>query len=38
MFGGLLGAAPIIPVHEYSSEAFVGRGGRIPAPLHSLRN
>ena len=38
VFGGLLGAAPIIPVHEYSSEAFVARGGRIPAPLHSLRN
>ena len=37
-FGGLLGRAPIIPVHPFSSEAFVARGGRIPAPLHSLRN
>lgn len=37
-FGGLLGAAPIMPVHKYSSEAFIARGGRIPAPLHSLRN
>ena len=38
VFGGLLGSAPIIPVHPYSSEAFAARGGRIPAPLHSLRN
>ncbi len=37
-FGGLLGAAPVMPVHEYSSEAFIARGGRIPAPIHSLRN
>ena len=37
-FGGLLGRAPIIPVRPFSSEAFVARGGRIPAPLHSLRN
>ena len=37
-FGGLLGRAPIIPVREYSSTEFVNRGGRIPAPLHSLRN
>ena len=37
-FGGLLGAAPIMPVHSYSSEAFIARGGRIPAPIHSLRN
>ncbi len=37
-FGGLLGRAPIIPVREYSSAEFVNRGGRIPAPLHSLRN
>lgn len=37
-FGGLLGAAPIMPVHKYSSEKFIERGGRIPAPLHSLRN
>jgi len=37
-FGGLLGYAPIIPVHTESSEAFIARGGRIPAPLQSLRN
>ena len=37
-FGGLLGHAPIIPVHPFSSADFVRRGGRIPAPLHSLRN
>ncbi len=37
-FGGLLGYAPIIPVHPFSSDAFIARGGRIPAPLHSLRN
>lgn len=37
-FGGLLGSAPVIPVHPYSSRDFILRGGRIPAPLHSLRN
>ncbi len=37
-FGGLLGSAPIMPVHPESSAAFIARGGRIPAPLHSLRN
>ena len=37
-FGGLLGHAPIMPVHEFGSDLFVKRGGRIPAPLHSLRN
>jgi len=37
-FGGLLGHAPIINVHPFSSKDFVLRGGRIPAPLHSLRN
>jgi len=37
-FGGLLGSAPVMPVHEESSAGFVARGGRIPAPLHSLRN
>lgn len=37
-FGGLLGAAPVMPVHGYSSEEFINRGGRIPAPIHSLRN
>lgn len=37
-FGGLLGTAPIMPVHPFSSKAFISRGGHIPAPLHSLRN
>ena len=37
-FGGLLGSAPVMPVHQESSAAFIARGGRIPAPLHSLRN
>ena len=37
-FGGLMGTAPVIPVHRESSAAFIRRGGRIPAPLHSLRN
>ena len=37
-FGGLLGTAPIMPVHKFSSDAFIRRGGRIPAPIHSLRN
>ena len=37
-FGGLLGRAPVIQVHPFSSEKFIQRGGRIPAPLHSLRN
>ena len=36
--GGLLGSAPVMPVHQPSSAAFISRGGRIPAPLHSLRN
>ena len=38
-FGGLLGYCPIVPVRsEWSSEAFIARGGRIPAPLRSLTN
>ena len=37
-FGGLFGYAPIMPVNAYGNDAFVERGGRIPAPLHSLRN
>ena len=37
-FGGLLGEAPVMPVHKYSSEEFIQRGGRIPAPIHSLKN
>ncbi|MBQ2738147.1 MAG: PFL family protein [Clostridia bacterium] len=37
-FGGLLGYAPIMPVKGESCEEFISRGGRIPAPIHSLRN
>ena len=36
--GGLLGSAPVMPVHSESSEDFIARGGRIPAPLQSLKN
>ncbi len=36
--GGLLGSAPVMPVHDQSAEAFIARGGRIPAPLQSLKN
>lgn len=36
--GGLLGTAPVMPVHTESSAAFIHRGGRIPAPLNALRN
>ncbi|MBQ9118919.1 MAG: PFL family protein [Lachnospiraceae bacterium] len=37
-FGGLLGYAPVMPVNEFSCEAFVNRGGRIPVPIHSFKN
>ena len=37
-FGGLLGSAPIMAVNSFSSRDFIRRGGRIPAPIHSLRN
>lgn len=37
-FGGLLGTAPIMPVNRFSSDQFIRRGGRIPAPVQSLRN
>jgi len=36
--GGLLGSAPVMPVHSEQSELFVARGGRIPAPIQSLKN
>ena len=36
--GGLLGSAPVMPVHPESAEAFISRGGRIPAPVQSLKN
>lgn len=38
VFGGLLGSAPIMAVSGFSSEAFICRGGRIPAPIHSFKN
>ena len=37
-FGGLLGHAPVMPVNPFRNDAFIARGGRIPAPLHSMRN
>ena len=37
-FGGLLGYAPIMPVNQFACNAFVERGGRIPAPIHSFKN
>ena len=37
-FGGLLGYAPIMPLKKDSCKEFIGRGGRIPAPIHSLKN
>jgi hypothetical protein len=37
-FGGLLGYAPIMDVNRYSSDKFIDRGGRIPAPVHSFKN
>ncbi len=37
-FGGLLGTAPIMELNTYSPAKFIGRGGRIPAPIHSLKN
>ena len=37
-FGGLLGTAPVMPVNTCSPAEFIARGGRIPAPMHSLKN
>ena len=37
-FGGLLGYAPIMPVNPFGCDAFINRGGRIPAPIHSFKN
>lgn len=37
-FGGLLGRAPVMPVNPNGSAAFIRRGGRIPAPVHSFKN
>lgn len=38
IYGGLLGEAPIMPINKLSSDTFINRGGRIPAPIHSLNN
>jgi hypothetical protein len=37
-FGGLFGSGPVMNVNRYSPSRFIGRGGRVPAPLQSLRN
>lgn len=37
-FGGLLGRAPVMPVHTGSAQSFIARGGLIPAPIHSFKN
>jgi uncharacterized protein (UPF0210 family) len=37
-FGGLLGHAPVMALNPYRSDAFIARGGRMPAPIHSLNN
>ncbi len=37
-FGGLLGYAPVMPVNSFGCDAFIQRGGRIPAPIHSFKN
>lgn len=37
-FGGLLGSGPVMPIKEKSAAKFINRGGRIPAPMHSLKN
>jgi uncharacterized protein (UPF0210 family) len=37
-FGGLLGSAPIMAVNKFSCKTFIERGGRIPAPIHSMKN
>lgn len=37
-FGGLLGSGPVMPVKSSSAAKFINRGGRIPAPMHSLKN
>ena len=37
-FGGLLGSAPVMKINEASPSVFINRGGRVPAPIHSLKN
>ncbi len=38
VFGGLLGEAPVMHVNKHSPAVFINRGGRVPAPIHSLKN
>ena len=37
-FGGLLGSGPVMPINRKSPAKFISRGGRIPAPMHSIKN
>ena len=37
-FGGLLGAGPVMPISQISNDVMINRGGRIPAPMHSIKN
>ncbi|MBQ9633297.1 MAG: PFL family protein [Lachnospiraceae bacterium] len=37
-FGGLLGSGPVMPINTKSPAKFISRGGRIPAPMHSIKN
>ncbi len=37
-YGGLWGEAPVMEINKYSPSKFIGRGGRIPAPIQSLKN
>jgi uncharacterized protein (UPF0210 family) len=37
-YGGLLGSAPVMRISGLSSDRFIARGGRMPAPIHSMRN
>ena len=37
-FGGLLGSGPVMPINQKSPAKFIARGGRIPAPMHSIKN
>ena len=37
-FGGLLGYGPIMPVNQRDPSVFINRGGRLPAPMQSLKN
>ena len=37
-FGGLLGSGPVMKIHSGSAAKFISRGGRLPAPMHSVKN